>query len=88
MHEQLVRRHLQDHIVGHISRDATEIEQWKGKDPIAPLERQLREQNELDDTRLREIEDEIMAALDAAATFAEASPFPTPEQATDDVFAA
>ena len=25
VHEQLVRRHLQDHIVGHISRDATEI---------------------------------------------------------------
>ena len=26
MHEQIVRRHLQDHIIGHISRDATEIE--------------------------------------------------------------
>ena len=26
VHEQLVRRHLQDHIVGYISRDATEIE--------------------------------------------------------------
>jgi hypothetical protein len=26
VHEQLVRRHLHDHIVGHISRDATEIE--------------------------------------------------------------
>lgn len=26
VHEQLVRRHLQGHIVGHISRDATEIE--------------------------------------------------------------
>jgi hypothetical protein len=25
VHEQLVRRHLHDHIVGHISRDATEI---------------------------------------------------------------
>ena len=29
-----------------------------------------------------------MAALDAAVAFAEASPFPLPEQATDDVFAA
>jgi hypothetical protein len=26
VHEQLVRRHLHDHIVGHVSRDATEIE--------------------------------------------------------------
>ena len=31
---------------------------------------------------------EITAALDAAVAFAEASPFPLPEQATDDVFAA
>ena len=26
VHEQLVRRHLRDHIIGHISRDALEIE--------------------------------------------------------------
>jgi Transposase DDE domain/Transposase domain (DUF772) len=26
VHEQLVRRHLQDHIIGHLARDATEIE--------------------------------------------------------------
>jgi pyruvate dehydrogenase E1 component alpha subunit len=58
------------------------------KDPIALLERQLREQGELDDVRLRTMEGEIMAALEAAVAFAEASPFPLPEQATDDVFAA
>jgi len=29
-----------------------------------------------------------MSALEAAAAFADASPFPNPEQATDDVFAA
>jgi hypothetical protein len=29
-----------------------------------------------------------MAALETAVAFAEASPFPLPEQATDDVFAA
>ena len=50
--------------------------------------RQLREQGELDDAGLQTIEREIMAALDAAAAFAEASPFPLPEQATEDVFAA
>ena len=36
----------------------------------------------------RTIERDIMAALEAAVAFAEASPFPLPEQATDDVFAA
>ena len=70
------------------SRDKAEIEAWKQKDPIALLERQLRDQGDLDDTGLRSIEREVMDALEAAVAFAEASPFPLPEQATDDVFAA
>jgi acetoin:2,6-dichlorophenolindophenol oxidoreductase subunit alpha len=70
------------------ARDPAEIESWKGKDPIALIERRLREQGELDDVGLRGMEEGIMAALEAAVAFAEASPFPLPEQATDDVFAA
>ena len=69
-------------------RDPAEIEAWKRKDPIALLERQLRDQGELDDNGLRAMEGDIMAALEAAVAFAEASPFPLPEHATDDVFAA
>jgi TPP-dependent pyruvate/acetoin dehydrogenase alpha subunit len=69
-------------------RDAAEIEAWRDKDPIALLVRRLREQGELDDTELNAIEGEITAVLDAAVAFAEASPFPLPEHATDDVFAA
>ena len=69
-------------------RDKAEVEAWKRKDPIALLERQLRDQGELDDAGLQAIERDIMAALEAAVAFAEASPFPLPEQATDDVFAA
>jgi pyruvate dehydrogenase E1 component alpha subunit len=69
-------------------RDPAEVEAWKARDPIARLERQLRGQGELDDDGLREIERGIMSALDSAVAFAEASPFPLPEQATDDVFAA
>jgi TPP-dependent pyruvate/acetoin dehydrogenase alpha subunit len=69
-------------------RDQAEVEAWKHKDPIALLERQLREQGEVDDARLRGMEDEIRDALEAAVNFAEASPFPLPEQATEDVFAA
>jgi len=70
------------------SRDKAEIESWQRRDPIALLERQLREQGELDDAGLGTVEGGIMAALEAAAAFADASPFPLPEQATDDVFAA
>jgi TPP-dependent pyruvate/acetoin dehydrogenase alpha subunit len=69
-------------------RDKAEIDAWQSKDPIALMVRRLREQGELDDAGLQAIEGEIMGALEAAAAFAEASPFPLPEQATDDVFAA
>jgi acetoin:2,6-dichlorophenolindophenol oxidoreductase subunit alpha len=69
-------------------RDKAEVETWTGRDPIALLERRMREQGDLDDTGLRSIESEVMGALEAAIAFAEASPFPTPEQATDDVYAA
>jgi pyruvate dehydrogenase E1 component alpha subunit len=69
-------------------RDPAEREGWIGRDPIARLERQLREQGHLDDAGLGAIEREVMGALEAAVAFAEASPFPLPEQATDDVFAA
>ncbi len=69
-------------------RDKGEIESWKQKDPIVLLERQMRDQGDLDDAGLQGIERDIMAALEAAVAFAEASPFPLPEQATDDVFAA
>jgi acetoin:2,6-dichlorophenolindophenol oxidoreductase subunit alpha len=68
-------------------RDRAEVEAWQRRDPIALLERQLRDQDELDDGGLAGIEAEIMAAIERAVAFAEASPFPLPEQATDDVFA-
>ena len=69
-------------------RDKGEVEAWKGKDPIALLVRQLREQGELNDSGLQTMERDVTAALEGAAAFAEASPFPAPEQATDDVFSA
>jgi acetoin:2,6-dichlorophenolindophenol oxidoreductase subunit alpha len=69
-------------------RDPAEVEMWRGRDPIARLERQLKEQGDLDDAGLAAMERDIRGAIEAAVAFAEASPFPLPEQATDDVFAA
>jgi TPP-dependent pyruvate/acetoin dehydrogenase alpha subunit len=69
-------------------RDQNEVATWMQKDPIALLERQLRDQGDLDSAGMQAIERDIMAALEGAVAFAEASPFPLPEQATDDVFAA
>jgi pyruvate dehydrogenase E1 component alpha subunit len=69
-------------------RDPGEREAWLRRDPIARLERQLRDQGDLDDAGIAAIEREVVAALEAAVAFAEASPFPLPEQATEDAFAA
>jgi len=69
-------------------REKDEIEAWKQRDPIVRLERQLRDQGHLSDTERESMERDVMGALEAAVAFAEASPFPLPEQATDDVFAA
>jgi TPP-dependent pyruvate/acetoin dehydrogenase alpha subunit len=69
-------------------RDQVEIEAWKRKDPIARLARQLRDQGDFNDAELETMERDVMATVETAVAFADASPFPTPEQATDDVFSA
>ncbi len=69
-------------------RDTAEIAAWQQKDPIARLARQLTEQGDLSEAGLAALEREVAGRLEHAVAFAEASPFPAPEQATDDVFAA
>jgi acetoin:2,6-dichlorophenolindophenol oxidoreductase subunit alpha len=68
-------------------RDTAEIEAWKGRDPIAQVARQLRDQGDLDDAGFQALDRDVMGAIERAVAFAEASPFPQPEKATDDVFA-
>src|SRR3954466_3320866 len=51
-------------------RDRSEVAAWLQRDPIALLDRRLRDQGELDDTGLQAIEGEIMGALEAAVAFA------------------
>ena len=68
-------------------RGKDEIEAWKRKDPIARLAQQLKEQGDLSDSEREILERDITAAIETAVAYAEASPFPKPEQATDDVFA-
>jgi TPP-dependent pyruvate/acetoin dehydrogenase alpha subunit len=70
------------------SREKDEIEAWKRKDPIGRLERRMRDQGDLDEPGFAALDREVMGRIERAVAFAEASPFPTPEQATDDVFAA
>jgi pyruvate dehydrogenase E1 component alpha subunit len=69
-------------------RDKAEIEAWKRKDPIARLMGQLKEQQQLSEADWQAMKAGVQREIDAAVAFAEASPFPTPEQAVEDVFAA
>ena len=69
-------------------RDKGEIEAWKQQDPIVRLAGQLRDQGHLSDIELENMERGVMGAVETAVAFAEASPFPSREQAVEDVFSA
>ena len=69
-------------------RDKAEIEAWKRKDPIPRLRGQLEEQQQLSETDWQAMKAGVLREIDAAVAFAETSPFPTPQQAAEDVFAA
>ncbi|HWR13891.1 MAG TPA: thiamine pyrophosphate-dependent dehydrogenase E1 component subunit alpha [Terriglobales bacterium] len=67
-------------------REPREVQEWKGRDPIPRMERFLEEQgiwtNDWKQNLLKEFEAEIEQAI----AFAEASPFPEPEEALDHVY--
>jgi acetoin:2,6-dichlorophenolindophenol oxidoreductase subunit alpha len=69
-------------------RDRAEIEAWRGKDPIARLRQQLEQEQQLPAADWQALQAQVLGAIEAAVAFAEQSPFPAPEQATEDVFAA
>jgi acetoin:2,6-dichlorophenolindophenol oxidoreductase subunit alpha len=69
-------------------RDKEEIAAWRRKDPIARLLRQLEDQQQLAAPDWQAMEAHVQSEIAAAVAFAEASPYPAPEQATEDVFAA
>lgn len=68
-------------------RPLEEVAAWKKKDPIDRLRNSLHQQNELTEADFRKMDEEILQSIEDAAAFAEASPFPDPETALEDVFA-
>ncbi|MBT5667460.1 MAG: pyruvate dehydrogenase (acetyl-transferring) E1 component subunit alpha, partial [Rhodospirillaceae bacterium] len=69
-------------------RQPDEIEAWKEKDPIARLvDNLVNQQGQLSDEEWKQMDDDILRAIQDAVDFAKASPFPTPESALEDVFA-
>ena len=69
-------------------RPVEEIAAWMERDPIPLLVDHLKQQQgQFSGEEFQAMDDEIMAAIEASVAFAEASPFPAPEAALDDVFA-
>ncbi len=69
-------------------RTEEEIAGWMTKDPIARLVTQLKAQGQLTDAAWKTMDAEVLAEIEKSVAFAEASPFPTPEQALEDMYAA
>jgi TPP-dependent pyruvate/acetoin dehydrogenase alpha subunit len=80
------------HHVGDISREyyrsKQEEQEWKtNRDPLKLLADWLAGQNLAEPSALKLIESEVKAEMQAAVEFAIASPYPSPDQAEQDVYA-
>jgi TPP-dependent pyruvate/acetoin dehydrogenase alpha subunit len=79
--------------VGHFEgdpqtyRSKDEVAEGRRTDPIARLDRVLREMALLDDAHARKIRDGVVAEIADAVAHAEASPLPQPHEALTDLFA-
>ncbi|MGB6121646.1 MAG: thiamine pyrophosphate-dependent dehydrogenase E1 component subunit alpha, partial [Bacteroidota bacterium] len=63
------------------------LERWKKKDPLETYERRLTQEGLLDEARRREMKERIVAELEDAVAFAEASPYPPAAEGAEGVFA-
>jgi len=71
-----------------IYREQAEIERWRQRDPIALHARLLLERSILDASGAAAVDAEVRREVAAALALAQASPFPAPEEAYEDVYVA
>lgn len=77
---------------GHFEGDAQtykpteEVEAWIAKDPLPGFEAKLLEMGVLTREQVQELDQQIRARIDEAVRFAEESPYPSPEEITEDVY--
>lgn len=60
-------------------RDATVTEEWRKKDCVAKMENDLIQQGVMTAEEIQQVRDEVLAKMEAAIAYADASPEPTPE---------
>jgi pyruvate dehydrogenase E1 component alpha subunit len=63
------------------------LDEWKARDPIALLERRLRDDGVLTPDADRQMQDQIAREIEEALAWAEASPDPAPESVAEGVYA-
>jgi TPP-dependent pyruvate/acetoin dehydrogenase alpha subunit len=68
-------------------RTPSEIEGWKGRDPVISFEKELLAKGVLKEEEIRRIREEVKLEIEEAVKFAEASPRPDPETAFKDLYA-
>jgi pyruvate dehydrogenase E1 component alpha subunit len=68
-------------------RPKEEVEEWLAKDPIKRFKTMLLQMNALVEIEIQKIEREVLAEIEEAVKFAVESPYPSPEEALDDVYA-
>ena len=69
-------------------RSEAEVDEWKGRDPIASLEARLAELGVLSLEDAQALQEEVLAEVAEAIRFAEESPVPTPDELLVDVYTA
>ena len=68
-------------------RPKEEVDEWKAKDPIRRLERQLMQEGVLTDDALDEIKARVWKVVEEATEHAINSQYPSADDATNHVFA-
>lgn len=66
--------------------DRAELDRWSARDPIRIFAERLLAEGAVTPETLAEMEKSVAARIDAASAFAEASPWPSPQALTQDVY--
>jgi pyruvate dehydrogenase E1 component alpha subunit len=89
--EAVTYRHLAhnegEEVFSGVYRPPDEVEAWKARDPVVALRRRLEDAFDLAPEELDTLEQRERERIDHAVEAAEASAFPAPEEAIEDLFA-
>jgi len=89
--EAVTYRHLAhnegEEVFSGVYRPPDEVDSWKARDPVVALRRRLEDVLDVPAAELDEIERRQSDEIELAVKTAEASAFPDPEEALDDLFA-